>query len=462
MKKFLSLLFVTVLCISMAACGGSKEVEQSDAAVKEEVKEEAPAKEESKVPSLTEGFWVAETMTMEGSEFTKEDIEGIFGPLDTVMTLAFDESGAVNGVFFEDFLKGTYTGTADAFELTFDTEKLKGSCPDGKSIKVTMGDGSEVTLVNQADMPESLANNPWVTYDVNFTTEETIAMSNFMSLGRYLIVDDVMYGLTHKESLDGGFGATAFTMVGDFPELEETKILDGRGIANFICKDGDYLYYIMNFEEVCRIKMDGSGLETLYEGACDYLQIYEGKLYFTDENYHFVSTDMDGNNLQTIVDKEVYYPYFICQDWIVFQDDADDESIHIYNTKVGEELNITYMPTYHPIVDGKYLFVTVSSDEGYYLLRLDMSDPYTCYSEASDLYLMEAGFQIDNDTIYATNYASQPKEDWKKLEVAEPYVDYVEMYVSEKYTINHDLDEQGLIIEKTLMSKERNGGNSFN
>ena len=457
MKKFFGIVLMMMLLGPMAACGGNKETAQPE----ESVKEEAVKKEENKV-TLIDGYWVAESLALEGTEFSKEDMESIFGPAETVMTLAFDENGIVNGILFGEFLKGSYTESADSFEITFETETTKGTFPDGGKIKITLGDGSDVVLVKQTERPEALDKNPWVTYDVNFTAEETAAMSNFMSLGRYYIDGDVMYGLTHKESNTGGLGATKFEMVGDFPEFEETKVLDGRGIANCICKDGDYLYYVMEFQEICRIKTDGSELETLYEGACDYLQIYNGRLYFTDADSYFVSTDMDGNDLQTVVDKEIYYPYFICEDWLLFQDDADEESIHIYNTKVGEELNITYMPTYNPIIDGKYLYVTVSCDEGFYLLRLDMSDPYTAYGEAGDGYLVEAGFMMDDTRIYATNDISELKEDWKKIEVTEPYVDYVEMYVSEKYTIHHDLDEQGFIIEKTLMSKERNGGSSFN
>ena len=45
----------------------------------------------------------------------------------------------------------------------------------------------------------------------------------------YYIEDDVIYGLTHVNGLDGQFGATPFYMKGDFPEFEETVILDENG-----------------------------------------------------------------------------------------------------------------------------------------------------------------------------------------------------------------------------------------
>jgi len=36
------------------------------------------------------------------------------------------------------------------------------------------------------------------------------------------------------------------------------------------------------------------------------------------------------------------------------------------------------------------------------------------------------------------------------------------VYVSEGYTISHEFDKDGLIIRKSLMSKERLGGTAFN
>jgi hypothetical protein len=52
-------------------------------------------------------------MTMEGVEFTSEDIIGIYGELDTVMALAFWKEGKVSGDLFADIFEATYTGTLE-------------------------------------------------------------------------------------------------------------------------------------------------------------------------------------------------------------------------------------------------------------------------------------------------------------------------------------------------------------
>lgn len=445
MKKWLSCILSAVLMVCLlAGCGGGGGDTQT------------PEKKEG----IVSGYWVVEKMVMEGNEFAKEDMEGIFGPADGILVLAFSESGAINGVYFGEPLKGSYTGTEDALELDLAGEKGTGVCKDGV-LEIKIGEDMAFTLKNQEEMPDSIGSNPWATYDPDFSAEETAAMSNFMAYGRYYIEDDVIYGLTHKESSNGGLGAIPFHMKGDFPEFEEIKVLDGSGSANYLCKDGDYLYYTMNYESICRIKLDGSDQKTLYKGACDYLQIHDGRLYFADESYNFVSTDMEGKDLKTVVDKEIYYPYFICADWMIFQDDADDESLHLFNIADGTEVNITYIPSYNPILDGKYLYYTDIVEGVYYLNRIDMSDPDTFRCESSELTLCDSAFMIDDLYVYTTNSNSVAKEDWKKLTDEETSITAVQAYVSKDYEIHHDLDSQGLISGKYLMSKEKHGGTSF-
>ena len=445
MKKIITLMLVLLLLCISAGCGGNGNDNPNE-----------PSEEKN---GITDGFWVAEKIVMEDTEFSGDDMTGIFGPADTIMAVAFGTDGTFNAVLFENYIKGTYTGTPEAPEMDFDGEIIKGSL-DGDTLVLTMKDGS-FTLKRQDEIPDSLANNPWVTYAPDFDAKQTAAMSNFMSYGYYLIEDDVLYGLTHSETLSGSLGAMPFHMKGDFPEFEETIILDGKGYANYICKDGDTLYYIRNFEAVCKVNIDGSGAEVLYEGVCDYLQIHEGRLYFADENYNFVSTDMNGGDFTTVVDKEIYYPYFICSDWMIFQDDADDESLHLYNITHGTELNITYVPSYNPILDGHYLYYADMVDDQYFLCRIDMSDPETFLFEGSDLPLRESSFMIDDKFVYTTNGISIEKENWQKLTDDSDVTEEIYVCVSEGYTVYHEFDSDGLIGRKGLMSKEKFGGNSF-
>lgn len=232
-------------------------------------------------------------------------------------------------------------------------------------------------------------------------------------------------------------------------------------MAHYLCFEGEWLYYILDYEKICRISPDGSGREVLYEGTCGYLQIHEGKLYFTDENFHYLTCDLDGSNIETVIDRAVFYPYFIAADWMIFQDDADYESLHLLNTTHGTELNITWMPTYHPIIDGTYLYYTEMTDEGASLSRIDMSDPERFPCEIGEGALLQTFYMIDDDTIYTTNGMSLPKEDWMELEDSSAYAEEWIRCVSDGYYVYHYYDEEGLITGKYLMSKDRHGGTSF-
>lgn len=447
MKKWISVILAMMMTVCLlTGCGGSGEAEEPAA--------------EQKI-TLDSGYWVLETMTIEGSKLTSKEIEGIYGKLDTVMALAFSKEGKVSGVLFADNFEATYTGTLEKFEIKLPDEVLKGSYSEKEKMVLTLQDGSKMVLAYQEKMPESIASNPWSTYKPEFDAEQTRAMSNFIMYGRYWVEDDVVYGLTHSAGLQGAFGATPFHMKGDFPQFEETKILDDRGLATYLNKVGDALYYVMNGEEICRINADGSGFKTLYKGVCDYMQIHNDRIYFTDKNQHFVSTDMDGKDLKEVVNKEIYYPYFISSDWIIFQDDADSESLHLYNTKFGEEVNITYVKSYSPIMNGKYLYYIDASDGDNYLCRIDMSDPEKFLCERSEKTLSYSDYVIDGKDIYFANDTRVALEKWQDAELTDEVFEEMEVYLSDAYNIYHKFDKNNLIIGKYLISNTESGSTSF-
>lgn len=453
MKKWISMILVMLMTVSLiTGCGGSGGAEESEKAATEE-----------KI-TLDSGYWVVETMTLEGTEFTSEEIVEIFGELDAVMALAFSKEGKVSGILFGDNFEAAYTGELESFEIQLENEGIKGSYTEEEKMILTLQDGSDMVLTYVEKMPESIASNPWITYEPKFSDEQTCAMSSFMMGGRYWIEEDVLYGLSHAESNEGALAATPFYMKGDFPEFEGTSILDGRGDATYLCKVDDVFYYIMKGEEICCINADGSGLETLYKGACDYLQIHNDRIYFTDENYHFISMDMNGKDLVTVVDKEIYYPYFISSDWMIFQDDADSESLHLYNIAFGEEVNITDIPSYHPIMNGKYLYFVDGTDAEKgenYLCRIDMSDPESFLCERSEKTLSIMDYMMDGNWIYASNDTSVTIDNWQNLSLEDTVSEEMEVYVSEGYKIYHEFDANGFIVGKYLMSMTKNGGTSF-
>lgn len=463
MKQYLAALLCVLLAVSLfAGCGKSPEAPVSSEPPASPAQTAAPAPTPEPTVTIDSGFWVVSKMTLDGSEYEGDFLTDIFGPADHTLSCGFAADGTVTCVYFDELFKSSWSGSSESATFTFGDQEAKAAVTDEGLLTVTVADGSVFTLVNQEEMPDAILNNPWRTYAPNFSEQETTAMSTFMAGGGYIVKDDVLYGLSHSVTLNGSLGATAFTMKGDFPSFGEVTDLDASGIANYLCIEGDHLYYVRDYSAICRVPLAGGDVEVLYDGACDYLQIYHGRLYFTDADYHFVSTDMDGNNLTTVVDRELYYPYFICENWIVFQDDADDESLHLYNIAHDADVNITYVPSYQPILDGSYLYFVMYDGDGIpYLNRIDMSDPAVFPCESSDLPLADTNYMIDGEYIYLPNNISRVKEEWQKLTDTGTAISSVNVYISPEYNIHHEFDADGLISAKYLTSIEKGGGTSF-
>ena len=442
MKKVLaSILSLAMMFSLLTACGGE---------------EEAPPPEET---GITDGYWVLDSMTMEGAEFSKEEIEQAFGPVDQIMCLTFLPDQTFMGVLFMETIQGAYVETETGYDIAVMDEKATVVLSED-TLTVTVGENSFYVLTNQEEAPEALADNPWLSFSPCFSAEETCAMSTFMAYGYYYIEDDVIYGLTHKGSDGSAFGAIPFHQEGDYPAFEEVTILDDTAYPSYVTKEGDYLYYILGGDSICRIKPDGSGKETLYEGECSYLQIHEGRLYFTDANYHFVSTDLDGKDLTTVVDKEIYYPYFICSDWMVYQDDANNEALCLYNTTFGFEEVVSPEPTHVPVLDGTVLYYLVENGEQYTLCRLDLGDRGSL-EERSENPLAFCVLGIDEEDIFTANDTRVLKDEWTRLADSKETREHMMMYVSPSQSISFDYDEEGLISGKYLLNKGYIGLNSF-
>lgn len=162
MKKWISVILEIMMTVCLlAGCTNSGGTEKPD----------EPAAEEK--ITLDSGYWVIETMTMEGSDFTSKEIEELFGKLDTVIALKFSKDGKVSGVLFADNFDATYTGTLEKFEIQLPDEILKGSYSEEKMV-ITLQDGSKMVLAYQKEKPESITSNLWSTYEPEFNAEQTV------------------------------------------------------------------------------------------------------------------------------------------------------------------------------------------------------------------------------------------------------------------------------------------------
>ena len=230
---------------------------------------------------------------------------------------------------------------------------------------------------------EAMAN-----FHPDFDLDQAQAMCNAALYGTMLVEDSVCYGRMFVKGTDY-WQFVKMELIPD-PENEnyitsgEWAILDDDVVPLYVNKVGDTLYYIAEdwtggddpVYSLCSVSVDGKDQTKLADGT-GYLTVRGDRMYFTDADYRFVSTDLTGGDMQVIIDKAVYYPYFVDEDWILYQDDADNESFHLYCVSAGVDIKINDEASYSPFLYGSCLyFCTLAAEpEGAYnICRVDLTD----------------------------------------------------------------------------------------
>ena len=372
MKRLLSSFLTLALILALAACGGSAE------------------------PDPNAGTYVAQSATMMGMTL---DITDMFEG-----GLSIELQGGGKALFHYDGkdyrLKWSLDG--DAFHASGSGAEIDGTLSGGVlQVEDLLGRGMSIRFV----CPELAGKAPEAAPEAapasaeperyeplldalatlpSLDAEATMAMSNWISgYGSRLILDGRFYG-SYFLAADHSAHMVAFDLVNDGSSIraEAWQLLDETCTPNYLqARDGRLYYarYDRDAEEdlsIESIRLDGSDRRRLYDGPCCYLSLRGDRLYFTDAGYRLLSTDLDGGDLQTVLDKEVYYPYMLDEDWLLYQDDADNESLHLYHLPDRIDLKLTDRPGYAPIVSGQTLFFAVEAEgaeNAFRLARIDLS-----------------------------------------------------------------------------------------
>ena len=387
-----------------------------------------PAQEQAQAVPLP-GFWVCTGLDMgDGEVMDAEAIRAFFQTdADSVMSLRLREDGRAYVIYFGACTAGTWEESDTGFDVHIGGE-------DGETLSFyDWGDGTadlsvedenaafEFTLSKAETAPQAFNAAPLALLDVRFTPEQARDMSNFMGLGRYAILDGKLYAYYSNRKSDRRLICYDY----DPAQPKESRLtgyrkLDEGGTPCYLQTANGYLYYISwsdnNIKTLCRIGMDGSDKTVLYDKNCDYLQICGDTMYFTDENNHLVSADLDGQNITTLIDKEVYYTYCLGDGWFLYQDDADGESLHITNIQYGCDQRLSEDKVYGCVMEGAYLYYVDVHDYENYTGNLTRVNLDTLETEVSDA-VMNSSFLISDGRIYSTSYGiSEETENWMRLE----------------------------------------------
>ncbi len=403
MKKILLMMFLSVLlCLGMAGCGGDGGEEQEAAAP---------------VAESVAGDWECIDMTMtEGdAEMTKVDLEELFGAkVKDLAHLTAYADGTGKMLFMEETMILTWTEEDNKYTL-----KVKGDDAGtpmvaeltDNQLSMQMDDGSmKISFKFKYLGRTSVLIDGW---DLQLTDEEVVEMSSFMAWGESIVVDDMLYGSFGGNTWeDGSFSVAKVKKdgVGDRAVMAE-------GVrASTLTEHDGYIYGALGNAEIIKVQAGDSKYETVYKGACDYVQVYGDRIYFTDENYTLCSIDMNGKDKKTEIDKkDMYYVYVLPNGMVIYQDDPDGESIHMYDLKAAKDNKLTDVVSHSPVICGDYLYYTEAvGGEAYEFCRLDL---YSGKLDKAPGTMDNSEFFIENGKIIFPigGYPALPLEDWNKL-----------------------------------------------
>ena len=434
-KRIIIFSIFTALCMSVTGCNGSSEKETTVETKKETVVEtetefETEAETEFMISSI-DGDWICVDMSIDdnGTMVSKEDLESMFGMkvADIIHLVAYgDGTGEIS--MMGDTAPVMWTEADGKYQiqiaaqdmgeeegLHFTAEIVNNQLVLVEESVGTMNETEEyITKTIYTFDHNGIISKLLPGWDLKLTNEEQLQMSNFMVSGTFIAVDGKLYGNYNGESHGEGTFTMAEIVDGDTIELKNAKAVEENCRAYYLTEHEGNIYGILDYSKIIKIKAGETAYEVIYEGGCDYLQIFENQLYFANEDYKFVTMGLDGGEVQIVIDQgEMYYPYILPNKMVVYQNDPDNETIHMYDLNTGSDVKLTDVVSYEPILCGDFIyFYTPVSDEKSALYRVNL------YSG-----LVETSPETINFTYYIGNgqitfgiggLATGNLEDWNK------------------------------------------------
>ena len=177
-----------------------------------------------------------------------------------------------------------------------------------------------------------------------FSDAESAAMASFMNKNRALIYESALYTF----DFDGEYRPVLARYTPD----GESVILADDCVPEFLLALDGRLYYVNTHRggEIESIAPDGSDRQVLVDESCDWMQIYDGELYFCDGEAQFWHMQPDGSGKTLLLQGPCYYPY-VFDGHVVYQD-GRDECLYLAGTATGETLQLSYVPAYAPVILG--------------------------------------------------------------------------------------------------------------
>lgn len=216
------------------------------------------------------------------------------------------------------------------------------------------------------------AEDPFKSLKIDLKPEETAAMSDFMTYREYLLDGKVLYGKGFTKADEAALARFDMEVGQGSVKVTSSQSIQTGEVATYLSLHGDDLYFVSGENGLFKTAKGSVQVTPVDPKVYDYFQIRGDKMYYCDKDHHFYKADLDGQNAEAILDKEVYYPYLIDDEWLIYQDDADGERLHLHHLSTGADAAITDDPAMCPVISGSNLFCVVGKDDAARLARIDL------------------------------------------------------------------------------------------
>lgn len=190
-------------------------------------------------------------------------------------------------------------------------------------------------------------------------------------------------------------------------------------IASCQAVKSGYIYYSRwgdTTMELVKVRSSGEDAKVIVSQHQGSIQIVDNYIYYTspetwkedgsavtDDSSHLFRCDLNGENVEEILKTPVYY-FTVFGDYILYQDDRDNMTLHIYDMVTDKDERINNQRSFWPIFDGSYIYYL--SDSGspeeyqHALWRMSL-DGKT--NEKIDLGCYLGGLLLRGDYVYYIN-----------------------------------------------------------
>lgn len=180
-----------------------------------------------------------------------------------------------------------------------------------------------------------------------------------------------------------------------------------------------YIYYSQPAEdgnELIKVRSSGEDAKVIIANHQGSIQIVGNYIYYTTPEYwtednsavtsessHLYRCDLNGENVEIILETPVYF-FSIFENYVLYQDDRDNMTLHIYDMSSDKDIHINEQRSFMPIYDGNYIYyLSDSTSPEEFQLKLWRMTLDGTTNEEIDLGCYLGGLLLRGDYIYYIN-----------------------------------------------------------